>query len=99
MTRRMKRIAAGACAAGVAFALSGCTPAEQTPEAIYGPPEDLTSPAFDPTDNGNEDVYGPPVEDWDTSDDAYDPSDNAVETLYGPPPDDAEVPTGNAGES
>ena len=91
MARRMRKIAAGACAAGVVFALSGCTPAEQTPEAIYGPPEDATSPAFDPSDNGNEDVYGPPVGEWDTSDGEFDPSENEMEALYGPPADEVGI--------
>lgn len=61
------------------------------PVAIYGPPEGLeitVSPSpddyFDPSENEINDVYGPPIEDWE-DDENYDPRENEIPCVYGPP--------------
>ena len=91
MKRHMRKVvagaAAGACAAGVACSLSGCVPAEETPEGVYGPPTDFGSAEYDPSSEIPEVVYGPPPE--------FDPDANMNEDVYGPP----EMFDGNSDEA
>ena len=49
--------------------------------------EDGLEDSFEPSENYNEDVYGPPVEDIETEEDDYDPAENENEAVYGPPED------------
>ena len=61
-----------ALAFSVAVNLNGC---------VYGPP-------FDPSDNANQNAYGPPPSGYLQSapdDESYDPSDNLVQGVYGAP--------------
>ena len=47
----------------------------------------VTDESFEPSENYNEDVYGPPVEDIETEEDEFDPAENENEAVYGPPED------------
>ncbi|MCR5794217.1 MAG: hypothetical protein K6G61_02550 [Solobacterium sp.] len=55
--------------------------------AVYGPPP---SASYDPDDNVNEDVYGPPEEDpaetpvTEQIEETYDPAENVPVCVYGP---------------
>ena len=69
-------------------ALPGCQLIRcNVPETVYGPPS-----WFEPSNNQEVDVYGPPDVDpseWDSpEDDEYEVEENEPAALYGPPPED-----------
>ena len=83
MKQKLTKIAAGACAAGVALTMAGCTGTSE-PAAGTSPESSAeTSPAFDPEENVPEVVYGPP--EMLGGSQAFDPADNQNEDVYGPP--------------
>ncbi len=81
-----KRVLAGGLLTLSAL-LSGCDP--NAGAGLYGPPRE---PTFDPGANIVEDVYGPPFDYIEQSDENAeqdsDLSDNLPEPVYGPPPGD-----------
>ena len=70
--KKSKNTLLAALAFSAAINLNGC---------VYGPP-------FDPSDNANQNAYGPPPSGYLESapdDESYDPSDNLVQGAYGAP--------------
>ena len=78
-----KRVIAGGLLT-ISAVLSGCDPSVGT--ALYGPPRE---PTFDPTANIVEDVYGPPFDLIERTDEngeqGFDVSENLPAPVYGPP--------------
>ena len=77
--KKLAKFAAGACAASMALTVAGCASSEQPPSES----SEVTSPAFDPSENIPVAIYGPP-EMLDSSP-AFDPASNQNEDVYGPP--------------
>ena len=103
MKQKLTKIAAGACAAGVALTMAGCAGTAE-PAADTSPESSAeTSPAFDPEENVPEVVYGPP--EMLGGSQAFDPADNQNEDVYGPPEmfgadsEDSEGDSGAAGQN
>lgn len=86
-----KKAAIAAAVFAVTMNLSACA---------YGPPEDyegndaeVSQTEYDPEENQNATVYGPPTENYeenetDISDTEYDPEENVAPAVYGPPADE-----------
>ena len=81
--KKLAKVAAGACAAGVALTMAGCAGAAEAPSDTSLESSAETSPGFDPSENIPEAIYGPP-EMLDGSP-AFDPESNQNEDVYGPP--------------
>lgn len=96
-----------AAAVTALFSAGGCDLNEV--QCVYGPPPSDTTPfvaryetsetaEFEPSDNNNENVYGPPP--WFETEE-YDPEYNNEQCVYGPPPDyyEAEPQTAEPAET
>ena len=57
--RKNNRVTAASILAGTILATAVILPGCNEVPAVYGPPPD--DPEYDPSNNVNEDVYGPPV--------------------------------------
>lgn len=84
--KKSKNTLLAALAFSAAINLNGC---------VYGPP-------FDPSDNFNQNAYGPPPSGYlesELNDASYAPSDNLVQGAYGAPIEEWEIEDNNRSQN
>ena len=97
--KKLAKIAAGACAAGMALTMAGCAETTETPTDTSLESSVEASSGFDSSENIPEVLYGPP--EMLNGDSEFDPEANLNEDVYGPPEmfDDAEAGETDSGST